>query len=315
VAANSNSHVTVLFGPVLSVMRADDFEHAIELANATPYGLTAGLFTLDEREQSRWVSRMKAGNLYINRSTTGAIVGRQPFGGWKASGFGPSAKAGGPNYPLQLSHWADATQPQPRPTNPPDPTAAALLSVVRGRIEPAARERLASAACHYAQALSRHFQLLHDPSALLGESNLFRYLPFLRLTVRCHADASLSECLLASLAAVTAGVAPVLSLHPELKWSLPELPGCTIVVEDDQALAERIRAGAVERVRQIGSLPGELRAHAADSGVYIATGAVLLAGRLELLHYLREQVVSNAYHRYGSLHGAQLRPLQAAARG
>ena len=98
----SFTHQTELFGPVLGVMCADNLEEAIALANATPYGLTAGLHTLDEREQLLWKKTIVAGNCYINRGITGAIVRRQPFGGCKGSSFGKGAKAGGPNYLIQL---------------------------------------------------------------------------------------------------------------------------------------------------------------------------------------------------------------------
>ncbi|MHC4165275.1 MAG: proline dehydrogenase family protein, partial [Planctomycetota bacterium] len=77
----SYTHRTELFGPVLAVMRADNLDHAIEIANQTGYGLTAGLESLDERERGVWQERIRAGNLYVNRVTTGAIVQRQPFGG------------------------------------------------------------------------------------------------------------------------------------------------------------------------------------------------------------------------------------------
>jgi RHH-type proline utilization regulon transcriptional repressor/proline dehydrogenase/delta 1-pyrroline-5-carboxylate dehydrogenase len=75
------THCTELFGPVLGVIEARDLDDAIDLVNATGYGLTSGLESLDDREQELWCNRIRAGNLYINRSTTGAIVLRQPFGG------------------------------------------------------------------------------------------------------------------------------------------------------------------------------------------------------------------------------------------
>ena len=81
-------HRTECFGPVLGVMRADDLDHAIDLQNAVAYGLTGGLHSLDEHEIERWLERVEVGNAYVNRHTTGAIVRRQPFGGWKRSSVG-----------------------------------------------------------------------------------------------------------------------------------------------------------------------------------------------------------------------------------
>ncbi|MGH9243283.1 MAG: proline dehydrogenase family protein [Acidimicrobiales bacterium] len=89
-----------LFGPVLTVFRARDFDHALELANDTDYALTGGIFSRSPANIRRAAAEMKAGNVYINRHITGAVVGRQPFGGYALSGVG--SKAGGPDYLLQL---------------------------------------------------------------------------------------------------------------------------------------------------------------------------------------------------------------------
>ncbi|NLE97956.1 MAG: aldehyde dehydrogenase family protein, partial [Propionibacterium sp.] len=72
------------------------------------YGLTSGIHSLDSGQVSRWMERIEAGNLYVNRGITGAIVRRQPFGGWKLSQVGPGAKAGGPNYLFGLVDWEPA---------------------------------------------------------------------------------------------------------------------------------------------------------------------------------------------------------------
>jgi RHH-type proline utilization regulon transcriptional repressor/proline dehydrogenase/delta 1-pyrroline-5-carboxylate dehydrogenase len=91
-----------IFGPVLAVLRARDFDHAIELANGTDYALTAGLFSRSPVHLRRAAAELRAGNVYLNRHITGAVVGRQPFGGYGMSGLG--SKAGGPDY---LHHFLD----------------------------------------------------------------------------------------------------------------------------------------------------------------------------------------------------------------
>ncbi|MEY4310677.1 MAG: hypothetical protein RLZ71_603 [Actinomycetota bacterium] len=91
-------HLNECFGPVLGIMSAGSLKQAVEFQNGNDYGLTAGLQSLDESEQQYWVENVEAGNLYINRGTTGAIVQRQPFGGLKRSSVGPGFKAGGLNY-------------------------------------------------------------------------------------------------------------------------------------------------------------------------------------------------------------------------
>ena len=98
-----------LFGPILSVLKADDLKHAVEIANNVDYGLTAGIESLDDNEVEYWNEHIEAGNKYVNRSTTGAIVQRQPFGGIKASCFGFGMKAGGINYVLQFTNIRSKT--------------------------------------------------------------------------------------------------------------------------------------------------------------------------------------------------------------
>jgi RHH-type proline utilization regulon transcriptional repressor/proline dehydrogenase/delta 1-pyrroline-5-carboxylate dehydrogenase len=109
VKAGSWSHRNEWFGPVLAIIEAPDFDTAIEYQNETDFGLTAGIHSLDEKECEVWINRIEAGNLYVNRGITGAIVNRQPFGGWKRSAVGPNAKAGGLNYVNTLRNWPRAT--------------------------------------------------------------------------------------------------------------------------------------------------------------------------------------------------------------
>lgn len=105
VKPGSWSHLNEWFGPVLAIMVAPDLETAIKWQNSTVFGLTAGIQSLDPKECEFWIENVEAGNLYVNRGVTGAIVNRQPFGGWKKSSVGATAKAGGPNYVATLRNW------------------------------------------------------------------------------------------------------------------------------------------------------------------------------------------------------------------
>ncbi len=96
VAAGSWFHRTECFGPVLGLIHARTLEDAIAIQNSSAFGLTGGIQSLDPVEIDAWIDRVEVGNAYVNRSITGAIVQRQPFGGWKRSSVGPGAKAGGP---------------------------------------------------------------------------------------------------------------------------------------------------------------------------------------------------------------------------
>ena len=105
VQPGSELHLTECFGPVLGILRANDLDHAIALRHTQAFGLTGGLHSLNNTEVQHWLERVQVGNAYVNRHTTGAIVRRQPFGGWKRSVVGPAAKAGGPSYVASLGHW------------------------------------------------------------------------------------------------------------------------------------------------------------------------------------------------------------------
>ncbi len=100
--ANARARIACeeIFGPLLTVLRADDFEHALALANDSDCALTGGLYSRSPARVRRAAETFRAGNLYVNRPITGALVGRQPFGGYGLSGVG--SKAGGPDYLLQL---------------------------------------------------------------------------------------------------------------------------------------------------------------------------------------------------------------------
>jgi RHH-type proline utilization regulon transcriptional repressor/proline dehydrogenase/delta 1-pyrroline-5-carboxylate dehydrogenase len=89
-----------IFGPVLAVMQASNLDRALEIANGTSYALTGGLYSRSPASIARVRREFSVGNMYINRKITGALVDRQPFGGFKLSGIG--SKAGGPDYLLQF---------------------------------------------------------------------------------------------------------------------------------------------------------------------------------------------------------------------
>jgi RHH-type proline utilization regulon transcriptional repressor/proline dehydrogenase/delta 1-pyrroline-5-carboxylate dehydrogenase len=111
VAPGSWFHLTECFGPVLGLLRARDLDHAIELQNAPAYGLTGGIQSLDPVEVERWLARVEVGNAYVNRHVTGAVVRRQPFGGWKDSSVGPGWKPGGPHHLGLYGTWTAGSLP------------------------------------------------------------------------------------------------------------------------------------------------------------------------------------------------------------
>ena len=294
-------HQTECFGPVLGLMRAESLEEANEHVNGTPFGLTSGIQTLDDREIARWVERVEAGTLYVNRPITGAIVGRQPFGGWKASSVGPGAKAGGPNYVLQLTRWRHVSRPSSDDEPLPERLATLLDRCLAALPHAEARALVRTSAASYASAWRRHFSREHDPSAIRGERNTFRYRPGRRVIARGSTTAALCQVVLAACAAHT----PLtVSLAPDgAPWAwLAECDGVELVVEPEAEFVARLaHPGDAERVRVWAPISAAARAAANGAGVTVIDARVLANGRLELRWYVREQTVSRVLHRYGSL--------------
>jgi RHH-type proline utilization regulon transcriptional repressor/proline dehydrogenase/delta 1-pyrroline-5-carboxylate dehydrogenase len=321
VAPGSFTHTTELFGPLLGVMCADDLDEAIDLVHQTGYGLTSGLQSLDDREQEHWSGRVRAGNLYVNRGTTGAIVLRQPFGGFARSAIGPGVKAGGPSYLVPLSRFDETGRPTGAGV-PLDPNVEALLGALRTYASLEEVERLRGAAGSYRLWMADEFGCEHDALRLVGQDNLRRYLPVGQVRIRLDPADSAFEILARVLAARAARCAITLSSDPKasdarVDWlhDLTEdwAAAVEFVEESDVDLAQAIREGRTDRVRYADEarVPETVRQAAADCGAHLAADPVLAEGRIELLHYLREQSLSVDYHRYGNL-GARASEVRAA---
>lgn len=318
VSRASYTHLTEFFGPLLAVMQFDTLEEAIDIVNQTGYGLTSGIHSLDDREIARWRESIHAGNLYINRSTVGAIVLRQPFGGMGRSCFGPGIKAGGPSYVAQFMRFKDRSVTQA----PEAKLENAALTSLSGQItsaDPALLAndgpRLLAALQSYDREWQREFSREHDHLRLRGQDNIRRYLPFAEVRVRIAADDGAFDIIARVAAAWATGASVVVSSPPGLdhavvRW-LEKITGSMaaaiqFVVEGDEALIARIGgmpAHATERIRFASptAVPTVIRQAAGKRGVYLADEKVLIEGRIELLWYLREQSISYDYHRYGNL--------------
>lgn len=287
-----------LFAPLLSVVCIDDLEQGIRYANSSEYGLTAGLQSLDEEEQVIWKNRIEAGNLYINRGITGAIVNRQPFGGMKRSAFGGGIKAGGPNYVSCFVEFAEKEIPTVGIKSP----LSVLLS------DEKEKNRLSYAQESYSNAWATVFSQEKDINNLYGESNHFRYLPLSCIGFRVQEQDSLDDVLLILCASKTAKVPITVSIaSTDSKLQAVEKAIATLgeyiriqdedkFIEDMESRYERIRACSA-------NLSDAIYKKAAKLGKHIASDKPLVEGRLELLHYLKEQSIANEYHRYGSIFG------------
>ncbi|MEM7134265.1 MAG: bifunctional proline dehydrogenase/L-glutamate gamma-semialdehyde dehydrogenase [Chloroflexota bacterium] len=270
-------HKTECFGPVLGLMRAEHLAQAIDIVNDSDFGLTSGIHTLDDREIALWRERVEVGNAYINRGTTGAIVQRQPFGGWKRSSFGTGAKAGGPNYVLSLGHWKDREIVA---------NNEALLARSRER---------------YQGAWDAHFSQAHDPSQVWGESNQFRYRSIHSIVIRIAHEASLVSALQTHSAATICGVPATLSIPTDMDVAgqLAAFADITWTQETEESLAARLEQ--YERVRYLGQPSVKFLTVAHQQHIPVIREPVTASGRLELRYYLREQSVTETLHRYGNI--------------
>ncbi|MGB1259809.1 MAG: proline dehydrogenase family protein [Akkermansiaceae bacterium] len=298
IAPDSWYRRTECFGPILGLVRANDLDHAIRIQNDSDFGLTGGIHSLDVREITIWRDKAEVGNAYINRSITGAIVQRQPFGGWKNSCFGPGAKAGGPNYVSLMGSWNEVSLPEQQTAVPP--RIASLLELLQNALpDPDQKKTLAAAAGSYVYWWVKEFSKEHDPSALHGESNHFRYRPHQRVLVRLDGftDVSIARII---LAAQTCGVTLELSAS-EPSDLLKKLDLATNI-ESEQALIARLascrtRYGSL----RVNTPSASLQRAANDANLQVISSPSLSLGRIELLAFLKEQSVSETTHRYGNV--------------
>jgi RHH-type proline utilization regulon transcriptional repressor/proline dehydrogenase/delta 1-pyrroline-5-carboxylate dehydrogenase len=271
VRPGSYSFRTELFGPMLSVVCVENLREAIDLVNSLEYGLTSGLQSLDEAEQKQWRDSIQAGNLYINRGITGAIVNRQPFGGMKHSAFGGGVKAGGPNYCACFVNITDK----------PGSTTDYHKS--------------------YTEAYEKEFAHPRDWNDLYGEQNMFRYLPLKNMVLRLFPGESNEAARMVACAAKLCHTPLTISFEPsDDRTAALKDTGCTLVKQTQGEFLATMKD--FERVRTLSpNIPAELYQHAAQIDKYIATAAPVKDGRVELIHYIKEQAVSFEYHRYGSI--------------
>ncbi len=300
VAPGSAFHLTEYFGPVLGIMQAATLDEALALQNAVDYGLTAGIHSLDAGEVARWIDGVEAGNLYVNRGTTGAIVQRQPFGGWKRSVVGPGAKAGGPNYLLGLGTVRPVRAAEAQPAL--DASAEGIVAAFGARGDEA-RGILLRAAASDARAWEAEFGTVRDVTGLTAERNAFRY-RLAPVVVRAEPGADAVELARVVLAGRAAGAAVEVSSSAELsaaEQAALRAAGVELRGEDAEAFRRGLSGRRDIRIRLLGGRAQQLlTALGGRPDVAVFDGPVTESGRVELLPFLREQAVSITAHRFGT---------------
>ncbi len=293
-------HKTECFGPVLGLMRITTVEEAIEIQNSSDFGLTGGIHSLDPKEIELWRDKVEVGNAYVNRSTTGAIVQRQPFGGWKDSCIGPGSKAGGPNYVSQFCEWTQTTSP--KLCEPVSQSVGDWIQRSCNDLEQ--QDRVTAAAESFQYWWTREFSVAHDPSQIHGETNEFRYRTRPWHIVRVElVDESTSEKLLTvATACHIAGVKLMVSIDDDLDLE-PMLGSFCFdwTRESDEDFSLRcgeLKSGSITRLGNV--IADQLAKILASRNVSVSKG-VLSNGRIEMLKLLREQTISETVHRYGNI--------------
>lgn len=316
VQEGSFCHMNELFGPVLSVMCARDLKHAIKIVNDTGYGLTSGIESLDEREVAYWREHIKAGNLYINRGTTGAIVLRQPFGGLGKSAVGTGRKAGIHNYITQFMEFEDASAPSVK-----NSIQHAFVHLIHGWVDSCTKgahsgfkddfAKLALAVGSYLENYEETFAQEHDFVKVRGEDNLFKYLPLHKIALRVGKEDKLFDVISRIMAARIAQTSLHISIDLGAESSVISflfenqdllLGKHDLIEREDEATFVK----SFETVAKIFYAPkvaisSFVYEAAAKKAKCLVKSTPLMEGRIEMLHYFEEQSISHSYHRYGNL--------------
>ena len=299
VVPNSTSHLTEYFGPILSIMIAPNLEAAIALQNSVDYGLTTGIHSLDAVEIEKWLAKIQAGNLYVNRGITGAIVQRQPFGGWKRSSVGPSTKAGGPNYILSLTNWKSSRSTASAEIR--NKSVNELLAIAQlTDFSDTEMESLVRAAKSDQAALTETFSNATDPSNLDSERNVLRYRRS-DCMLRIQDTAGSQETMRALSVALILGNLDVSAFELDKNViTLLKKSGVRVAIEDQDTFERRL-AASPRRVRLVGGAP-IVDADSAFSNCDVAVYSHELteSGRIELLPFFKEQSVTVTGHRFGT---------------
>lgn len=291
-----------IFAPVLSVVCADSLQDAIELVNSLEFGLTSGLQTLSKDERALWKSKIEAGNLYINRGITGAIVNRQPFGGMKRSAFGGGLKAGGVNYVSSFVRFIEKANSAER--DEPLSYFSELQEVFSDTND---LRKLKQGIISFAKNYDNIFCKEVDVNHLYGEENTTRYLPLKSCCLRLNQNDKPIQIALVALGAYGCKTPLTISVdqnYPELERVQKIAKACNSLIRIEEESTFIREMGNYERIRSCSeNLSEAIYQKAGEKGIYIANTEPLSEGRIELLHYLKEQSISFEYHRYGSFIG------------
>lgn len=296
------THMNELFVPILSVMKAKNLKEAIDIVNSTGYGLTAGFESLDEREWEYFHTHIEAGNIYINKPTTGAIVLRQPFGGIKKSAIGLGRKVGIYNY---ITQFLEIKQEGFDDHLIEEKFSKKLAQINLKEIKDIVND-LIKMSQSYAYHYKNEFSISKDYVNIRGEDNLFSYTKIKNMVLRLCGNESLRDVLGVVLGANIANIDLSISYDEQDISMIEEIVqniGAKVLFlkENRENFIKSIEE--YERVRYLAkpNVNDEIYKEAAKLAKIIIREKPLLNGRFELLNYFNEKALSISFHRYGNL--------------
>jgi RHH-type proline utilization regulon transcriptional repressor/proline dehydrogenase/delta 1-pyrroline-5-carboxylate dehydrogenase len=313
VTKNSFYHLNECFGPVLGLMKAKNLQHALELQNGTDFGLTAGIHSLNVDELQEWLGGIEAGNLYVNRGVTGAIVERQPFGGFKRSSVGWGLKAGGRNYLLQFGRFVETTATQ-FPKNELVSkdikrylaNVAPFMNSVR---ETSWLEQAASSDARWHRELYARDQygLQLARTEMNSEANYHRYLPQTSVIVRVSRPAQHADIARVVMAAKLAGTDIQISFAKTFltsnKLGSKDLElltgGFKYSSTEEQDFNPTILPGT--KLLLVGPREEKISELQENPDLFVVGTDITKSGRITLLALMREQAISVTQHRFGAI--------------
>jgi RHH-type proline utilization regulon transcriptional repressor/proline dehydrogenase/delta 1-pyrroline-5-carboxylate dehydrogenase len=306
-------HLTECFGPVLGLMKANNLEHALELQNGTDFGLTAGIHSLNVDEISLWLSKIDAGNLYVNRGITGAIVERQPFGGFKRSSVGWGLKAGGRNYLLQFGRFVEKPELTFNTSGELQEKVSNYLSQVSSLLDsPKETQWLESCAAsdsywHKDLYARDAYGLPLAKGEMANEANFHRYLSLPNVIVRVSRTASKVQVARIVMAAKLTGTPMQLSFAKSFitsrnltKKLLDVLAGgFKYSLNEEETFKPQVLPGT--KLILVGPREASISELQENPDLFVFGNEITRSGRITLLMLMREQAISVTQHRFGAI--------------
>ena len=289
--------------PIIGLMKANNINHAIDLANSNKYLLAAAFFTLDDVEKITWLSKIHSCNYFVNNKITDPMVRKQPFGFSKQLFFN-SYQIGGPNF---LYNFVDIEQKGiPKEKNVVNKKVNELtpfLEKINLTTEQLGIWYVSIANYAYWWGRIKHYK---DNTKILGQDNIFGYIPINQIYIYIDAETSVFDALRACAACITCGAKICIVLEQNafssINWE--KLSFCLIVQkESKRSFIKKLKNGnfANKRIRLTHKADIEIKKSAIEGFAVIIDSPILSNGRIELINYLKEISFSCDYDRYGNL--------------